>query len=90
MKKCIRFAKIEFTIVLVIVLLTAIGMFNVDAACSGWTFHQTSTKCITQDCGPGGILETKMGVGTKTRYCNKNNKQVKESLPATKVLGCCQ
>ncbi len=72
--------------------LRELSTLTVEAACSGWTREDGwQTTCDWSDrCGPFWTMPgTCYEVGTKTRYCDVDGKQVKETTSFVEQNGCC-
>ncbi len=66
--------------------------FIANAKCSSWTeYAKGETYCNpAKGCGFLGKYSTRMYSSLQTRYCSKNNKQVKENRIVAIKTGCCE
>jgi len=63
----------------------------VEAKCSSWTVYKKSEdKCDSTDgCGLFWLQDTKYYKSYQERYCDKQNKQVRETRVVKVKNGCC-
>lgn len=66
--------------------------YTVNAGCSGWTeYKKGETYCNpAKGCGAFWKYDSRMYSSLQTRYCSKNNKQVKENRIVAIKTGCCK
>ncbi len=66
--------------------------FSANAKCSSWTeYGKGATYCnAARSCGWLGKYDTRLYTSLQTRYCSKDNKQVKENRAVAIKTGCCE
>lgn len=72
--------------------IAAGSTITANASCSGWTRDPGwYVECDwSNKCGPLWLFPgTAFEIGTKTRYCDKDGKQVKETTSFYEQNGCC-
>ena len=62
-----------------------------EAKCTSWTVYDKSAdKCDSTDgCGVFWLKDTKYYYSYQERYCDKKNKQVRETRTVKVKSGCC-
>lgn len=88
------FAKKAVSTIIITVIVVSSGILttSVSAACSGWTKEPGwYTSCDWSDrCGLFDMFRgTGYHVGTKTRYCDVNGEQKKETTSFYEYVSCC-